>query len=86
MSKLPKWFNGEVYDKGDTVTNPFSGDSYKLDNKELSMYDFIIGAQLVIESTGGIFSGNTTEIQEDMGKGLYWFRRCNPKAYIVLLD
>ena len=47
IKKLPKWFNGTVYDKGDTVTNPFSGEEYELTNLELSMYDFIQGAQLM---------------------------------------
>ncbi len=46
-TQLPKWFNGTTYDKGDTVTNPFSGEEYKLTNLELSMYDFIQGAQLM---------------------------------------
>ena len=23
---LPDWFEGEVYDEGDTITNPFSGE------------------------------------------------------------
>ena len=47
LTTLPKWFNGTTYDKGDTVTNPFSGEEYKLTNLELSMYDFIMGAQLM---------------------------------------
>jgi len=25
---VPKWFKGMIYDKGELVTNPFSGDSY----------------------------------------------------------
>ena len=44
--KLPKWFNGTIYEEGETVTNPFSGESYELNNLELSMYDFIIGSQI----------------------------------------
>jgi len=36
-----------IYDKGDTVTNPFSGDTYELNNLELSMYDLIMGSQMV---------------------------------------
>ena len=44
---LPKWFDGTIYDKGDTVTNPFSGDTYELNNLELSMYDLIMGSQMV---------------------------------------
>ena len=47
LTTLPKWFKGTIYDKGDTVTNPFSGEEYKLTNLELSMYDFIQGAQLM---------------------------------------
>ena len=38
-AKLPKWFKGQLYDKGNTVKNPFSGEVYELNNVELSMYD-----------------------------------------------
>ena len=37
--KLPKWFNGELYDEGAEVQNRFSGDKCQLNNVELSMYD-----------------------------------------------
>lgn len=80
MSKLPKWFNGEVYDKGDTVTNPFSGDSYELNNEELSMYDFVMGCAMIPE-----FMLKDKVIKE-WQDGLYWFRTNNAKAYMVLLD
>ena len=30
--KLPSWFNGELYEEGDTVTNRFSGEEYELNN------------------------------------------------------
>ena len=46
---LPAWFNGAKYDKGDTVTNPFSGEEYKLTAAQLAMYDFIMGATIMIE-------------------------------------
>ena len=39
-TSLPKWFNGTIYEEGETVTNPFSGETYELNNLELSMYDF----------------------------------------------
>ena len=45
----PKWFEGVVYDNGTTVTNPFSGETYKLNALELSIYDFIVGANRVLE-------------------------------------
>jgi hypothetical protein len=71
---LPKWFTGMLYTDGDTVTNPFSGESYELSPAELSIYDFIMGCQM------------TGRMQNDMIKALSWFRKANPKAYMVLLD
>ena len=37
--KIPKWFEGQIYEKGDLITNPFSGVSYELNGLELSIYD-----------------------------------------------
>ena len=51
--KLPKWFDGVIYEKGDIVKNPFSGESIKLTAKELSMYDFIMGANFFLEMMTG---------------------------------
>jgi hypothetical protein len=79
--ELPKWFNGQKYDEGDTVTNPFSGQSYELTAEELSMYDFIIGATQLMEI--GMYAPKTVD---DMRRGLDWFRKNNPEAYYVLLD
>ena len=42
-STLPDWFEGHIYDEGDTITNPFSGESYDLNAAETSMYDLIMG-------------------------------------------
>ena len=80
--KLPSWFNGELYEEGETVQNRFSGEEYKLNNVELSMYDFVMGATMAIEM--GIF--NTPHHVKELRKGLDWFRKNNPEAYIVLLD
>lgn len=79
--KLPKWFNGELYDKGEEVTNPCSGQSYDLTAEELSMYDFIMGANQLMEM--GIAY---PKMINDMRKGITWFRKNNPEAYYVLLD
>ena len=81
-SKLPTWFDGERYEKGDEVTNRFSGEKYALTSEELSMYDFIMGAQIVLEM--GIM--NNPKMVEDLRKGLDWFRKNNNEAYMVLLD
>ena len=80
--KIPKWFNGTIYKEGGVVANRFSGEEYELNNVELSMYDFVMGASIVIEM--GMF--NTPQHVQDLRKGLDWFRQYNPKAYMVLLD
>ncbi len=85
MSKkqeIPEWFNGQVYEKGAEVTNRFGGDSCYLNNIELSIYDYIIGASDMIEL--GIF--NTPKHVQDLRKGLDWFKQYNAKAYMILLD
>ena len=79
--QLPKWFRGELYDKGDTVRNRFSGEEYKLNAIELSMYDYIMGANSLMEL--GMYSPSMID---DLRKGLDWFRQNNAKAYMVLLD
>ena len=77
-TKLPNWFNGELYKEGGTVRNRFSGEEYELNNIELSMYDFIMGAQM--------FGNMSDKMIDDVQKALSWFRKHNPKAYMVLLD
>jgi hypothetical protein len=82
-TKLPKWFKGQVYDKGDTVKNPFSGEVCELNNVELSMYDFIIGSQMVFEMQPKTIN---SQMIEDFHRGLSWFRKNNMDAYWILLD
>ena len=80
---IPKWFKGTIYDEGGWVRNPFSGDKYELNNIELSMYDFVMGATMVYERKG--FNVDP-KIVKDLRKGLDWFRKYNAKAYMILLD
>ena len=82
-AKLPKWFKGTCYDEGSTVKNPFSGEEYELTNVELSMYDFIIGSQMVFEMAPQTV---TEQKVKDFQRGLSWFRKHNTDAYMVLLD
>ena len=81
MSKLPKWFNGEVYTEGAEVQNRFGGDSCYLNAEELSMYDFVIGASTMCE-----IGRYNNKLVNDLRKGLDWFRKNNPSAYMILLD
>ena len=34
INNLPDWFDGEVYEEGGVVTNPFSGEDYLLNAGE----------------------------------------------------
>ena len=79
--KLPKWFTGQLYDEGAEVTNRFGGDSCHLNNVELSMYDFIMGATMTMEMGVG-----RQGLITDLRKGLDWFRKNNAQAYMILLD
>ena len=81
--KIPKWFEGQIYEKGDLVTNPFSGQTYELNGLELSMYDFIMGTQFVMEKMP---KSVTKQMVDDFYKGLDWFKKYNIDAYFALLD
>jgi len=80
--KLPKWFNGELYKEGATVQNRFSGEECELNAMELSMYDFVMGSTIVLEMAGG-YKHTSVDL---LRKGLDWFRKNNPSAYMTLLD
>ena len=80
--QLPKWFKGELYKEGAVVQNRFGGGKIELNNVELSMYDFVIGSSIIMEMSGGYRHTNVDELR----KGLDWFRKRNPEAYMVLLD
>ena len=77
----PKWFQGQIYSEGGEVRNPFSGETYELNGLELSLYDFIMGSQMVFSQ----FEATREQIT-DFDKALRWFRVNNPEAYMVLLD
>tara|TARA_R110002124_G_scaffold217480_1_gene383121 strand:- start:1092 stop:1361 length:270 start_codon:yes stop_codon:yes gene_type:complete len=79
--EIPKWFQGDVYSTGGEVTNPFSRENYELNAIELSLYDLIIGSQMVFSQ----FEATKKQIT-DFDKALRWFRVNNPEAYMVLLD
>lgn len=92
QQEVPSWFTGQVYDEGEEVRNQFSGETFYLNAVELSIYDMIMGGQMVVDLMGGPFNRNsrsgkrTAEIQDNMAKGLSWFREHNAEAYMVLLD
>jgi hypothetical protein len=83
---VPKWFTGTVYEEGDIVKNPDSGEAHKLNPIELSIFDYAIGLQHLIEMNGGSFSSKIEVIQNELQKCFIWFRANNSEAYSVLLN
>ena len=81
--KLPKWFNGALYSQGETVANPFTGEEIELTNVELSLYDFIMGCNMLFERGSNRVND---DMIKDFDRALTWFRINNPNAYMVLLD
>ena len=81
--KVPEWFNGDIYEDGDTVRNPFSGKECKLNNLELSIYDFLMGSQMVFEMSP---QTATPEKMKEFQKGLDWFKENNKEAHEILFD
>jgi hypothetical protein len=55
------------------VRNPFSGESYTLTPDEVAVYDYVKGCEMMQDYDG-------------VRRGLDWFSRNNPEAYMVLLD
>ena len=82
--KLPKWFDGEVYEIGDEVRNPFSGETCLLTAEELSMYDLVKGAEMALVM--GVPFADHDECIDIIKKGGDWILANNPQAYMKLLD
>ena len=81
--ELPKWFAGEIYEKGDVISNPQTNEEIELNNLELSMYDFIMGSQMVMEISPKFMSERSIS---EFNNALEWFRGNNSEAYKILLD
>ena len=69
--KLP--FDCEVLDKPELIKNPFTKEEVMLPPDAVAVYDTIIGAELI---------GNG----EHIIKGIDWFIKNEPDAYMKLLD
>ena len=59
------------------------GKIYNWEIEELSMYDFIMGCSMVFETMP---SKANNKIIDEFHKGLGWFAKNNPSAYMTLLD
>jgi hypothetical protein len=80
--KVKIWFKGEIYNEGDVVTNPLSGDCCELNNIELSLYDYIMGVQICYVNNVKL-SKHAIETHECC---IDYFLDNNIDAYMKLLD
>jgi len=69
--KLP--FPCIVLEHSEEIKNPFSGESVELPPDAVAVYDTIKGAELI---------GNYSHLR----KGIAWFQKHEPDAYMKLLD
>ena len=83
---LPNWFEGEIYELGDEIRNPFTNETVLLDAAELSMYDLIKGAELAISMGVAGTLVSIDECIDIMLQGRDWFLLKNPNAYLKLFD
>ena len=79
--QLPSWFKGEVYELGDEVRNPYSGETVLLDAAVLSMYDAVKGAEMA-----AVMGADIDACIDVINQGKDWFLARNPQAYMTLLD
>tara|TARA_Y100000768_G_C23693718_1_gene548087 strand:- start:298 stop:576 length:279 start_codon:yes stop_codon:yes gene_type:complete len=82
----PKWFKGQWYEEGDTVTNSYTSEKVELSGPELSIYDFILGAEWTIQISPNQDDPLVDELKKVMKKSLDWFREENPSAHKTLFD
>tara|TARA_R100001143_G_C3292329_1_gene101770 strand:- start:55 stop:276 length:222 start_codon:yes stop_codon:yes gene_type:complete len=70
--KIPKGL--EILDKEPVeVANPYSGEKVMLQPDAVAVYDYIKGSEVLQQ-------------YKAVRKGLDWFRKHEPDAYMVLLD
>ena len=73
--QLPDWFNGTIYDKGDILINPETNEELEISNIELSMHDFVMGSEMLIEMMGDKSSKDLIKYRDE---GLEWLKQSNP--------
>jgi len=75
MKAITDLFPGiQVYDTENVeVKNPFSGATVSLTPEEVAVYDYLRGCEMLGDHKG-------------LRKGLDWFSKKNPGAYMALLD
>ena len=80
--KLP--FDCAVGTEPETVQNIFGGDSVTIPADAVAVYDVIMGSSMMAEKVSDPKA--QAKLYKEARKGLDWFQKHEPKAYMVLLD
>ena len=88
MKERPMPFDAQILgDEPQMIRNPFSGASIELDPQEIAVYDVVMGSTMIAEKMSAQGEHKQAErLYKDVRKGIDWFMKHNPKAYMVLLD
>jgi len=88
MTEIPKWFTGEIYENGRSVINELSYEIIELNNVEVSIYDFIIGFSVILDTVGDDVELPNYLIKphKEFLLAREWFRKNNIEAYNILID
>ncbi len=81
---LPKWFKGELNEKGLTATNSTTGKSYELNNVEGTMFEHLLAVKTFYDMAQLNEEKNRFKIETK--KFHNWFKINNPEAYKILID
>ena len=81
--KLP--FKCKVGYKPVEIANRFTGEKVTVPADAVAVYDVIMGSNLMAEQSG-TSPKKQDELYKTVRKGLDWFMKHEPKAYMVLLD
>ena len=84
--RKPNWFKGKIYDNGQYVENPISKDGCKLTNIELSIYDYLMGLNIMVQEK--VFSDKKEEEKQinNIQLCLEWFKYNNLLKYMILFE
>lgn len=80
--KAPDWFNGTLYEKGDTIE--YKGKEFKLSALELSIYDLLMGSYAMTESPASQSNPNYTSFMINQKNCIEWLRVENPELFEAL--
>jgi hypothetical protein len=76
-----KWLEDLKIEKGETITNVYSGQSCELSEEAVAVYDFIKGTEFLLSNYDC-----SKQYINNFQEALQYFQEKWPKEYLILLD